>query len=56
MKKKITITLDELAEAHAKAIAFMVSKNPTLILMSDEFTTLAAMTAHILLDDKEEED
>lgn len=54
-EKKITITLDELAEAHAKAITFMVSKNPTLILMADEFTTLASVTAHILFD-KEKED
>lgn len=54
-KKEITVTFDELAEAHAKAITSMTLRNPALILMSDELTTLAAITAHILFD-KEKED
>lgn len=54
-KQKITVTSDELAEAHAKAITCMTLRNPSSILMSDELTTLAAITAHILFD-KEKED
>lgn len=53
-EKKITITLDELAEAHAKGIVCMMKRNPVAVMLADDFSELAAITAHILFDEKED--
>lgn len=53
-EKKITITLDELAMAHAKGIVLMLKKNPMAVMLTDDFSELAAVTAHILFDEKED--
>lgn len=52
----ITTTPDEIMTAAVNAMVIMVAKNPALILLEDEVSTLIALTTKILVDAKMKED
>lgn len=45
MTKKFETTADEIMNAGAKAIEYMIYTNPALTLITDELTSLVAETA-----------
>lgn len=52
---EITITMDQLLDAMAKAGTAVIAKNPCLFPFLDDLTTMTALIACILFDEEKED-